>query len=252
MSTLSKRNLKLTCAYDGTRYFGWQKTNTKPSIEERLQQVLEQILQEPIVLQAASRTDAGVHAKGQVVNFITTKHRHAPRLLFSLNRLLPDDIRILTLEEAASTFHPTLDCSGKEYEYFICNRPVQFPWERFDSWHIPSPLDIKSMGKACRWLIGKHDFEAFCNDKKNAKYTDFIREVTKISIEENDDQRIKITVAGNHFLYKMVRNIVGTLVYVGKGKIAENEVSTILKNKIRTHLGITAPAHGLYLSHVFY
>jgi tRNA pseudouridine38-40 synthase len=243
-------NIKLTVAYDGTHYLGWQKTETGPSIEETLQQALETALQHPVVLQAASRTDAGVHAQGQIVNFFTSSD--TTRLKHSLNCLLPKDIAILAVEEMPQAFHPTLDCAGKEYHYWICNGPIQSPHLRHHSWHYHYALDVAEMRKAVPYLLGIQDFSALCNVKKNAHYENHIRNLKCIDIIEEGDQRLRIEVTGNHFLYKMVRNIVGTLVYIGRGKIPSNTLPQLLKEGDRTQMGITAPAHGLFLHHIRY
>ncbi len=242
-------NIRLKLAYDGSNYLGWQKTETGPSIEGALQEALESLLQEPIAIQAASRTDAGVHAQGQVVNFFT----HSPFIsLKNLNDLLPKDISVLTVEEAPNDFHPTLDCIGKEYRYHICNGPVVMPKERYTHWHVPQELDLEKMKIAASKLIGTHDFAAFCNSKKNEPYEHTIREITSIIIEKTEDNRITIKITGRSFLYKMVRNIVGTLIGVGTGKILVESLETILSKKDRTLAGVTAPAHGLTLFSVFY
>lgn len=245
-------NIKLIIAYDGTNYLGWQKTHMGPSIEENLQKVLEQILQRPVHLQAASRTDAGVHAQGQVVNFLTTKAIHFSQFSISLNSLLPKDISVREVCEAPSSFHPTLDCMGKEYGYFACLGPYQLPHHRFYSWHVYAPLNLEVMRQALPHFIGRHDFASFCNVKKNAKYTDYIREVHALELLELDEQRLCFRICGNHFLYKMVRNIVGTLVDIGKGKLSLKDLPTIFQTGSRPTAGVTAPAHGLFLNRVIY
>lgn len=150
-----------------------------PSIEETLQTVIEQILQHPAPLQAASRTDAGVHARHQVVNFLTDKlPKDLAEFNASLNSLLPKDIVVLSAEEAPLHFHPTLDCIGKEYRYYICYGDIQMPEHRFFSWHVHYAIDLVKLQKALPLFIGRHDFSSFCNVKKNAHYTDRIREVT--------------------------------------------------------------------------
>ncbi len=250
---MKKQNIRIMIAYDGTGYLGWQKTKMGPSIEEALQNVLEQILQEPISLQAASRTDAGVHAQGQVVNFFTTKAiSDSVKFQISLNSLLPKNIAILHVENAETSFHPTLDCTGKEYHYAICTGSAQMPHQRLYSWHYPYELDINAMRQAASFLIGKQDFSAFCNEKKNECYDSTIREIKEIMIEESSDKRILIKTFGSSFLYKMVRNIVGTLAYVGRGKIGAMDISEILAKCDRTQAGMTAPAHGLTLFRVYY
>ncbi len=246
-------NIKLTVAYDGTHYLGWQKTQEGASIETALQSVLKQILQEEINLQAASRTDAGVHADGQVINFTSSKSFiDLARLQHSLNSLLPSDIVVRLAEEVSPNFHPTLDCLSKEYHYWICNDRYQMPQQRLYSWHIPLLLECSLMQKAANFLIGQHDFSAFCNMKKNEAYASHVRKVLQIDVCPQPHQRIQIIVKGNHFLYKMVRNIVGTLAAVGENKMAADHVLTILKSLDRTMAGPTAPAHGLSLYHILF
>ena len=139
------RNLKLTLSYEGTQYLGWQKTKMGPSIEETLEKALSQVLRHPVKLQAASRTDAGVHAAGQVINLFTSSPEDLFRLKKSFNGVLPRDISVLTLEEMPDAFHPTLDAQGKEYHYHICLGNVQLPFLRLVSWHFPYPLNIDEM-----------------------------------------------------------------------------------------------------------
>lgn len=246
-------NIKLIVAYDGTAYLGWQKTRTGPSIEASLQQVIEQILQHPTPLQAASRTDAGVHAKGQVVNFLTSHiHLDLNKFQISLNSLLPKDIVVLQVKSMPVAFHPTLDCIGKEYHYFVCFGPTQLPYHRFYSWHVHYPLNLPLMREALPLLAGEHNFAAFCNVKKNAHYMDYVREVQLLELLEIEERRLCFRIRGNHFLYKMVRNIVGTVVDVGRGKMNLEELPCILKSESRPQAGVTAPAHGLFLNQVFY
>ncbi len=242
------RNIKLVVAYDGTDYLGWQKTKEGPSIEADVQQALEQILQHPISLQAASRTDAGVHAEGQIVNFFTPHTIDSSRLQKSLNGLLDEHISILHIEEMPSEFHPTLDCLGKEYHYHLCLGPYQLPQYRHYSWHYTYPLDIPQMEQAASLLTGVHDFSAFTSEPQE----DNEREVFSIEIDHLSPHRLQIRVSGNRFLYKMVRSIVGTLVYVGCGKIAPEQIPAIIASKDRRLAGVTAPAHGLMLKKVFY
>nr|Q6MDE3.1 RecName: Full=tRNA pseudouridine synthase A 2; AltName: Full=tRNA pseudouridine(38-40) synthase; AltName: Full=tRNA pseudouridylate synthase I 2; AltName: Full=tRNA-uridine isomerase I 2 [Candidatus Protochlamydia amoebophila UWE25] len=249
----SMQNIKLKIAYDGQAYFGWQKTPAGPSVEKTLQNSLEQILQHTISLQAASRTDKGVHARGQIVNFLTTKSiTDLQKFILSLNSLLPTDLRILSAEKMPSTFHPTLNCVAKEYCYYICYDFVQLPEYRPYSWHCPFPLMLGKMTQAISVLIGEHDFSAFCNFKKNVNYTDYIRRVQAIHLEVLNHKRLCIRIKGNHFLYKMVRNIVGTLIYIGKGKLMVEDIPSILQSQDRKMAGVTAPAHGLFLQTVLY
>ena len=245
-------NIRLKLAYDGTHYLGWQKTPTGPSIEEALQKVLEKVLQEPVQLQAASRTDAGVHARGQVVNFFSKQENlNLYKLYAALNGLLPRDIAVLAIDKVKACFHPTLDCVGKEYHYCISLGPVCLPEYQNTSWHFPYSLDLSRINGAVNHFIGVHDFAAFCNVKKNEGYETTVREVKSIVIEVVGNL-LTIKITGNHFLYKMVRNIVGTLVWVGAGKLEVEDVAKILQSKDRTLAGVTAPAHGLTLAEVFF
>lgn len=246
------KNIALRLAYDGTRYFGWQKNNKSPSIEQILQEVLELILNEPITLQAASRTDRGVHAEGQVVNFFTKKNTPFESLICSLNALLPKDIRVLDGWTPPETFHPTLDAVGKKYVYTLCFGPIQLPAHRFYSWHVPYHLNLEEMKKAASHLIGEHDFSTFSTFRKNLNYPHKIRTIDSIDHILVSPNQLSIEVSGARFLYKMVRTLVGTLVYVGTGKLKAEDIPNLLATKSRSQAGITAPAHGLILKEVFY
>lgn len=247
-----RKNIKLVIAYDGANYLGWQKTSAGPTIEQTLESILEKILQEPISLQAASRTDAGVHAHGQVVNFFTSRTIDPNRFRISLNQLLPSDIALILVEKVEYDFHPTVDSTGKEYRYSICNNFFQLPEHRFSSWHYPYSLDFNEMRKAALHFIGTHDFVTFCNMKNLQNYENTIRQIDAIEIIELDEKRIQFKIRGNHFLYKMVRNIVGTLLHVGRKKIKAEDIPRLLQGQDRTQAGITAPAHGLTLYRVNY
>lgn len=246
------KNIKLQIAYDGTEYLGWQKTKMGPSIEAALEEALQKILRHEVTLQAASRTDAGVHAAGQIVNFFTQKNLPLEKLKHSLNCVLPRDIAVDMIEQARDTFHPTLDCIGKEYHYQLCYGQVQHPFQRFYSWHYPYPLDLQKIRETIPLLLGKHDFSAFCNAKKNSTYDHHIRDLETILLVEEPQDCLRFIIRGNNFLYKMVRNLIGTLVYAGCGKIEVKEVAKILSRKDRTQAGMTAPAHGLCLHRVLY
>lgn len=247
------KNIKMVIAYDGENYLGWQNTRSGPTIEAALQRALEIILQEKITLQAASRTDAGVHALGQVVNLFTAlKNSSLDRLHHSLNLLLPKDITVLSVEEAPFDFHPTLDSQYKEYRYYVCYDKLPLPHSRKHAWHYGYPLDIPAMKQAAALFEGKHDFAAFCNSKRNAPYTNYERTLLLVEIREQLEKKLCFVIQGDHFLYNMVRNIVGTLVYIGRGLIALEALPQIITNKHRPAAGITAPAHGLFLHTVNY
>lgn len=241
------KNIKLVVAYEGTAYLGWQKTEAGPSIEGELEKALGQILQEKVKLQAASRTDAGVHAEGQVVNFLIDRDLDLDKLMRGCNGLLPEDIRVIGMEEMPECFHPTLDAKGKEYHYAVSLGKTQSPFDRRFAWHFVKPVDVERVREAAKFFVGRHDFSALTNEKQ----IDNVREVYGIEIEE-DDHKLKIRVAGNHFLYKMVRNIVGTLIYAGCGMLKIEDLRVLLEKKDRTAAGMTAPAHGLTLKVVKY
>lgn len=242
------KNIQCTIAYCGTHYFGFQKTKMGPSIEEELEKALEKILRHPVKIQAASRTDRGVHAEGQVINFFADEQWNLSKLRESMRGVLPMDISPLELKWAAENFHPTLDNRGKEYHYHLCNSSVQLPFHREFSWHFHSPLDVEKMRQGAKLLEGKHDFSAFTS----LRVEDGVRQLTQVEIDALPDNRLQFRVTGDNFLYKMVRTIVGTLVYVGCGKIELDSVKKILESKERAKAGMTAPAHGLCLKKVFY
>lgn len=219
-----------------------------PSIEKELEKALSQILQHPVTIQAASRTDRGVHAEGQVIQFTTPKRPNLYSFYASLRSLLPPDIVPLKLEFAPPTFHPSLDSLGKEYHYFLCENEVQLPQNRDYSWHVHTPLNIRHMQKAARLLIGTHDFTSFTT----LAYDNPIRTLKHIGIKPLQENRYLISIVGDRFLYKMVRNLVGTLVHIGQEKILLPDLPHILRSQDRRLAGVTAPAHGLFLKRVFH
>lgn len=241
-------NIKCVVAYDGGNYFGWQRTKEGPSIEEVLWRVLDQMRLTPLELNGASRTDKGVHARGQVVNILIPKEiANLDKLFMSLNRLLPEDIAIRDLQVVPEDFHATLHSLEKEYHYELCTARVLQPRDRHYCWHYPYPLDLGKMHLAARSLLGEHDFRALCNMRKNLAYSDYRRHIARLEIESLPEEKFLFKVSGPRFLYKMVRNLVGLIVYVGRGLIAVEEVLPILASHDRKQSGITAPAHGLTL-----
>ncbi|PCI92981.1 tRNA pseudouridine(38-40) synthase TruA [Candidatus Aerophobetes bacterium] len=244
------KNIKLTLCYDGTHFHGWQKT-FYPSIEEELAKALLTALQQRVKLQAASRTDAGVHAEGQIVNFILEENSvDLHKLQYSLNQLLPSSILVKEIEIAEDSFHPTTDATGKEYEYRLTTSKYLDPFKRNSHWHFPKKLDLDLMNDAAKLLIGKKDFKALTNFKIEP-YTDTIRTLYRIEIREDKDDFL-ITILGDHFLYKMARNIAGLICYVGAGKIPLEDVENVLAQKLRKNAGMTAPAKGLTLKKIYY
>ncbi|MCH9613224.1 MAG: tRNA pseudouridine synthase A [Chlamydiia bacterium] len=243
------KNYKLNICYEGTNYFGWQDNKSELTIESLLLKALTRIYGHSPKLQAASRTDRGVHAKEQVVNFLAPPLIPETIMVKAINRYLPKDIRVLSVTIEKDTFHPTLDNHFKEYVYRITNTPVQLPFDRHLSWHVKPSLNLKFMRQAATHFTGTHNFKCFCNQSPSIPY-DKTRTIATIDIQGHGD--ILITIKGENFLYKMVRNIVGTLVYIGLGKIGINEVDTIIKSGDRKLAGMTAPAHGLTLNKVYY
>jgi len=242
------KNIVCILAYSGTRYFGFQKTKMGPSIEQELERALEKILRHPVKIQAASRTDRGVHAEGQVVNFFADESWDMGQLREKLRGLLPKDISPLELKSVDDHFHPTLNNICKEYHYHICNQSVQLPFHREFSWHFHPPLDLELMRQGAKQIEGRHDFSAFTT----LRYEDAVRQVEQIEIIALPGNRLQIRVKGDKFLYKMVRTIVGTLAFIGSGKIEVAQLKTILEERKRAQAGMTAPAHGLSLKKVFY
>jgi tRNA pseudouridine38-40 synthase len=241
------KNIRCLVSYDGTRYFGFQKTKMGPSIEEELEKALRTLLRHPVKIQGASRTDRGVHAEGQVVHFFTDSALDLKRTQKSLVGLLPKDICPKHLEQVAPSFHPSVDAKKKEYEYSICAGTFQLPFHQKYSWHFPQTLKRGKMEEAKELLIGENNFSAFTLDR----YDNPIRLIESITLFE-EGNRLKIRVVGESFLYKMVRKIVGTLIYVGCGKISLADLPEILAGGDQRLSGMTAPAHGLCLKRVFY
>jgi tRNA pseudouridine38-40 synthase len=243
-------NLKLILSYDGTDYLGWQDANTGASIEGTLRAVLTQILQQEVLLQGASRTDAGVHAEGQVVNFFLEKPKNLHQLLKSLNQLLPKSIRILSIQPVHEKFHPSLDAKEKEYHYTLSRSSIQPPFKRLFSWHYPHPLDLETMQLGAKTLLGKQDFIAFGNSS-DPKPKETICNLSRLDII-SEGEELRFEIQGDRFLYKMVRNLVGTLVCLGAQKLPLEDFQTLIQSRDRTRGGVTAPAHGLLLKRVFY
>lgn len=238
----------LIVSYDGTPFFGWQKTSAGPSIQEALETACAKILQQPIQCEAASRTDRGVHAEGQVVQFHTAKAMPPQKLLFALNGNLPKEIRVKKVFETKPSFHATLDASSKTYRYHLCLSPAQLPFHRRFSWHYRYPIDLKRMEQAALELLGSHDFSAFTTESTE----DSRRTLYSVKLTPLPEQRLQIEMRGDRFLYKMARTLVGTLAQIGSGKLAADIILHLLLSKKREEAGLTAPPHGLFLFEVQY
>src|SRR3990167_9132795 len=218
---------KLTLTYDGTLYFGWQRTPIGPTIQETLEKAIEQITREKTLPEAASRTDRGVHAEGQITSFCLKREWEKNQLQRALNATLPPSIRVQKIEQVSLDFHPTLHALEKEYHYQLCLGPVQNPIYRLYSWACSLSLDLERMERAASDLLGTNDFSSFANEPTAGKKTSILQDgnysctLRQIEILPIAENRLKIKIIGNRFLYKMVRNIVGTLVYIGRGKLPE-------------------------------
>lgn len=241
--------LKLTLEYDGTAYVGWQIQPNGRSLQATVEHALSQLLKEKVAVRVAGRTDAGVHAEGQVVSFCTDKRLPLKAYLQGLGSLLPDDIAVVDAREVPDDFDPRHWAVGKRYRYLISNRPVRSPLRRRTHWELFAPLDVGQMATASVHLIGRHDFSAFRAADCNAAHP--VREIHRILID-GAGAELAITVDGTAFLKHMVRNLVGTLVEVGKGRRSPDWVAQVLASRDRTQAGPTAPAHGLTLVEVRY
>ena len=245
-----KRNFKLTLEYDGSQYHGWQRQHGALTIQEVLESRLEIILGEPMRTRASGRTDAGVHARGQVVNFYAHTALEPAEIQRGLNGLLPPDIVVLHAEDVDHAFHARFSAVGKRYEYRILNREAPSALERHFAWHIRKPLDPSAMRACLASIVGLHDFSAFMAAGSPVNSTE--RDLYRAEIEACDAHHLVFLFEANGFLRHMVRNLVGTLVAVGKGKLAPSDFSAILASRDRRQAGMTAPAHGLYLVSVRY
>ena len=243
------KRIKLTVAYDGTNYCGWQVQPNGITIEEVLNKTLSKLTGEDICIIGASRTDSGVHAMGNVAVFDTETTIPPERIAMSLNQRLPEDIVIVKSEEVAADFHPRYCNCSKTYEYHIINTRIPIPTKRLTNYFVSYNLNIDDMRKAATYLVGEHDFASFCNVRTNVEST--VRTVTALDILQNGDE-ITVRITGNGFLYNMVRIIVGTLIRVGRGFYKPEQVKEILEAKERTAAGVTAPAHGLMLMQIDY
>jgi len=244
------RTIKLLIEYDGTNYQGWQVQPKGPTIQGILEEKLGLLTGESIRLVGSGRTDAGVHALGQVAHFKTQSQMDARSIQRALNSLLPSDIVIQKIEEVEEDFHARKHSKSKVYEYRILNRNLRSPFHHGYAWHIPQRLDVKEMGKATQWLIGEHDFSSFRSVGTPTRTA--IRRVIRAEWKRGRDGLIRFEIEANGFLKQMVRAIVGTLVEVGKGKMSAMEFQKVLESKERKKAGPTAPAHGLFLKEVKY
>lgn len=247
---LNKRNIVLTLAYDGTKYRGWQKQgNTSNTIQEKLEILLSRLLSENIEINGAGRTDAGVHAKGQVVNFITTSNMSINKMFEEINKYLPEDIEVVSVKEASNRFHSRLNASKKHYRYIINNSNKKDVFNFRYQYKLEDKLDVNAMKKASKYLLGEHDFKSFCGNKHMKKST--VRNIYDITFS-CENGKIIIDYYGNGFLQYMIRIMTGTLIDVGLHNIKPESMLEIINAKSREAASGAAPAMGLCLIKVEY
>jgi tRNA pseudouridine38-40 synthase len=260
------RVLKLTIAYDGTAYLGWQRQAEGVSIQGVLEEALARLDGAPVTVHGAGRTDAGVHALGQVASARVVTEHEPLVIRRALNAMLPGDIRVLAVEEAAPDFHARYSALGKTYEYRIWQGDVQLPFARTWSWHVPRPLDVEAMDRAVRRLEGRHDFSAF--QSAGSSVTTAVRTVACAGVEVREPSAetgsgpgpeagprgrlVIVRLEADGFLRHMVRAVVGTLVEVGDGRREAASMAALLESRDRGASGPTAPPHGLVLVRVAY
>ena len=243
------RNIKLTIEYDGTSYGGWQKQKNNRTIQQCIEEAIKLLTGEDVELIGSSRTDAGVHAKGMIANFITNSQIPADKFREAINTKLPDDIGIIKSEEVDRNFHSRYDSKGKTYFYTLVNRYEKVCIGRNYVYQVRDELNYNLMKEAAKYFLGKHDFKAFKTNGSSVKTS--VRTINGLELELKGDV-IKIFVSADGFLYNMVRIIVGTLIEVGKGKIKPEDIESIIKNGDRSKAGPCVPPNGLVLEKVFY
>lgn len=241
--------LKLILEYDGTHYQGWQVQSAAPTVQGAVEAALQRLFNEPVRVRVAGRTDTGVHALGQVISFAAPKVVEVPRFHRSLNAVLPVDIAVKQIEEAPAGFNPRRDAKSRVYQYRIWNRQWRSPvWARY-SWHIPYPLQSEMMNEAAALLIGEHDFSSFQGTDSVAHNP---RRTVFCSAVRYSGEFLVYEVEARSFLRHMVRNIVGTLVDVGRGALSIADFRAIFTAQDRTRAGLNAPPQGLFLLEVKY
>lgn len=244
------RVIKLTLEYEGTGFAGWQFQPGRRTVQGELEQALMTLMGERVSVEVAGRTDAGVHALGQVASFRTESSRPAEVISSALNSLLPRDVSVLRAEEAAADFHPRRSARGKWYRYLIFTRRERPALYRDRAWHLYGPLDVAAMRAAAAQLVGEHDFSSFRSATCEAVKP--VQELRRLEIFREGQELLAFELGASGFLKQMARIIVGTLAEVGQGKRKAEEMAVVLAARDRRRAGVTAPAHGLYLARVDY
>ena len=245
-----RRNIRLWLEYDGTRYHCWQRQKNALTIQEVVEAALLKLTQEKVSLIGSGRTDAGVHALGQVANFFTTRALPLKAFLHGLNSLLPPDIAILEVQEAPMDFHARKSARHKTYEYRLLNRPVRSPLSRTHGWWLDDKLHLEAMQQAAASLLGEHDFSAF--RASGGRVGSPVRKVLAASWQQEPGGWLLFSITANGFLRGMVRSLMGTMVEIGQGKRPPTDLKELLQHGQRHLVGPTAPAHGLFLVEVVY
>lgn len=244
------RNFKIVIQYEGTKYQGWQRQeSTGNTIQGKFEAILSKMTGSKVQIDGSGRTDAGVHAYGQVANFKINTHMSAQEILEYINRYLPEDIGVIEIREMPERFHSRLNAVGKTYRYRIWNSDLPCVFDRRYVYEFPQKLDIEAMRRAAAYCIGRHDFKAFTSNKKSKKST--VRTIESIEIQQSGPE-IVITYKGDGFLYHMVRILTGTLIEVGQGTRRVEEMERLIDSGTREMAGALAPAKGLALMEVRY
>ena len=244
---------KLTIAYDGTRYFGWQVQKGRMTVQQRLEEALRELFPSVKRVHSSSRTDTGVHALGMVAHVDIPEaecRMDARKLLLAVNSFLPVDVRIVAARRVPEDFHARFDAKGKRYFYLIWNHAAMNPLLHNRAWHVKVPLNLERMQKAAKLFVGRKDFKSFASTREY-EMESTVRRLTRCDVRK-EGYTWKITIEGDGFLYKMCRGIVGTLVRVGQGKLTQREIRQIFRERDRSVSGMNAPACGLTLWRVFY
>lgn len=244
------KNLKVTIAFCGTAYHGFQRQDGGlKTVQGEIEHAIYKLLGETVTVNGCSRTDAGVHANNFVFNVMLESSIDERGFQFGLNGVLPPDISVIRVEQAPDDFHARYQCRGKEYVYLIHNSEIKSPFladRMYRSWY---PIDAEKLDRACKNYIGEHDFKSFCAASCDKEVT--VRRIFDFSVSREGDI-IKFTVSGDGFLYNMVRIMVGTLLFINDGKLPEDSIPQIIEARDRTKAGKTVPPQGLYLNKVFY
>lgn len=252
-TSVDKLKFKLTIAYDGTNYSGWQTQKSGIGVQQRMEEALKKLFPGVERIHSSSRTDTGVHALGMVAHVEIPRAQFrmpAAKLALAINAHLPEDIRVTSAQRCAAAFHARFHAAGKQYRYFVWNHTSMNPLLRRQAWQVPRKLDLQAMRSTARHFLGTHDFKSFAASREY-EVESTVRNVSRCEVKRSGPL-LTFIIEGDGFLYKMCRGIVGTLVQVGQGKIAVNEIQSILASKDRRVAGMTAPAQGLVLWRVFY